>query len=728
MVLGASNDDQLAFRGLIDEARAFTFTAGSFSVTNLLYPSASTTTPLIVSQPADATVWDGGAVDFSVQVASSPNLTYQWQRNGANISGATASAIYVPTVTQAADNGATYRCLVTNTVSSAYTISSNATLTVISVQTNNLANYENLVTNQSALVAYFPVDFNTGSTLSNLKYPANTGSLEGSVSYDGRTDRAFGQRALAFDRSAKIGDVMLANNPDYFFPGGAGTFEAIVYMSELGVYINSGDWSFPTIFSIGDADRTSPNFTSLIGVSKTGDALEYSDGTTNLSWAVPKNLVGRFAHIALTFDKSAGVTAYADGHSLGTQGAFSVVSSPAPAWIGCAGSYTNGFNGPVWSGTIDEVAIYTNALAANTLEAHYAMFAYGTNTAPLILSAPSPVTIFAGAANNTATFSVTAEGTLPISYQWKSNNVPIAGATSPSLTIANVTTNYSATYSVLVSNPVNVTNVTAELAVVSPSGYAAQVIADHPMAYWRLGEAAGPTALDSWGTNNGAYFGIETFGLPGAIGGDPNTSVDFSGNGASLVKAPYSSDLNGGRDPNGSWTVECWVYPDLDAGSEGFAVPVASVDLTQNRSGYFFLEQPDGWQLRLGNSSGYLNGWNGAAGSVGGTPQPNTWYHLVGAYDGSAGNGYIYINGVQVKSNAVVDLAQNTAATFNIADRGDGAPFAGRVDEVAVYSGVLSATRIQAHYAAGATQKPAITLTRTGGTITLPNLQKFFSP
>ena len=106
-------------------------------------------------------------------------------------------------------------------------------------------------------------------------------------------------------------------------------------------------------------------------------------------------------------------------------------------------------------------------------------------------------------------------------------------------------------------------------------------------------------------------------------------------------------------------------------------MPVASVDLNANRSGYFFLLQPDGWQLRLGNTSGYLAGWNGAAGSVGGTPQTNRWYHLVGAYDGAGANGYIYINGVQVKSNAVADLAQNGAATFNIGDRGDGAPFAG---------------------------------------------------
>src|SRR5439155_20977265 len=159
------------------------------------------------------------------------------------------------------------------------------------------------------------------------------------------------------------------------------------------------------------------------------------------------------------------------------------------------------------------------------------------------------------------------------------------------------------------------------------------------------GEAAGPTALDSWGTHDGTFYGKETFAQPGALVRDSNTSVDFAGNGASLVRVPYSNALNGGLDPNGSWTVECWVNPDLDAATEAglFAVPVASVDLSANRSGYFFLEQADGWQLRLGNSAGYLTGWNGAAGSVGGTPQAHNWYHLVGAYDGAAGNGYIYV-------------------------------------------------------------------------------------
>jgi hypothetical protein len=721
MRLGASGGDHLAFRGLIDEARAFTFTSGAFAVSDLLYPSPSLTTPRIAVQPANTSVWDGGPAPFSVQVTTSPNLTYQWKRNGSNLAGQTQPTLLLPSVSHASDNGIPYSCAITNTSSGNFTLSSNAILSVPFVLTNNMLNYRSQVTNQTSLVAYFPVDFNSGTTLGNLKFPANTGTLEGAAGYDARTDRAFGQRSLAFDRSANLGDVMLANNAAYSFPSGVGTIEAIVYMSDLGVYLNSSLWTFPTIFSIGAPDTTIPDFSCLVGTSKTGDALEYSDGTTTTSWPVPKNLVGRFAHVALVFDQASGLTAYVDGRSLGTQASFTPATTSNPAWIGNAASYTNtlgGTNGTIWSGTIDELAIYTNALSASTLNSHYAMLVYGTNSRPVILSQPSSVTIFAGAANNNATFSVDAEGTLPLTYQWFSNNVVIPGATTPALTISNATPSSSAAYSVTVTNTVGSTNVSATLAVITPTGYAAAVTADHPVGYWRLGEASGPAALDSWGTHDGTYSGKEIFGRPGALVRDSNTSVDFAGDGASLVRVPYSSDLNGGLDPNGSWTVECWANLDLDAATEGFAVPVASCNAVgSDRSGYFFLVEPDGWQFRMGNTSGYIANWNGAAGSFGGTPQSNTWYHLVGQYDGAAGNGYVYINGVQVKSNTAAGFAQNGTATFCIGDRGDGTTYAGRVDEVAVYTGLLSASRIAAHYYAG--QPPQIIITRNGNNVSL---------
>ncbi|HUQ11966.1 MAG TPA: PQQ-dependent sugar dehydrogenase [Steroidobacteraceae bacterium] len=84
------------------------------------------TAPTISSQPASTTVAAGQVATFSVTASGSAPLQYQWQRNGANIAGAT-SPTYSFTAS-AADNGAMFRALVSNSAGSA--LSNSATLTV----------------------------------------------------------------------------------------------------------------------------------------------------------------------------------------------------------------------------------------------------------------------------------------------------------------------------------------------------------------------------------------------------------------------------------------------------------------------------------------------------------------------------------------------------------------------------------------------------------------------
>jgi glucose/arabinose dehydrogenase len=83
--------------------------------------------PAISQHPANQTVPVGQSATFSVGASGTAPLAYQWQRNGTNIPGANATTYGTLPVTLA-DNGATFRCIVSNAAGSV--ISNTATLTV----------------------------------------------------------------------------------------------------------------------------------------------------------------------------------------------------------------------------------------------------------------------------------------------------------------------------------------------------------------------------------------------------------------------------------------------------------------------------------------------------------------------------------------------------------------------------------------------------------------------
>lgn len=74
---------------------------------------------------------------------------------------------------------------------------------------------------------------------------------------------------------------------------------------------------------------------------------------------------------------------------------------------------------------------------------------YTVNTAPAIVTQPVSQTVTAG---QPVTFSVTATGTAPLSYQWQRNTVAISGATGSSYTIPSTQPAHAGTYRVVVSN------------------------------------------------------------------------------------------------------------------------------------------------------------------------------------------------------------------------------------------------------------------------------------
>ena len=167
-----------------------------------------------------------------------------------------------------------------------------------------------------------------------------------------------------------------------------------------------------------------------------------------------------------------------------TIGGYSTITSPATASVasGSAFSYTlaagntpMGFNlsgepaglsfnsttgvlsgTPTQSGTYTLTASANNALGAGpstaiTLSVTDPSTGTASPTPPLIVGEPQPQAVSVG---STALFSVTAVGTGAMGYQWSLNNVLIAGASGPVLTIEEVNASDAGSYTVTVTNAV----------------------------------------------------------------------------------------------------------------------------------------------------------------------------------------------------------------------------------------------------------------------------------
>jgi uncharacterized repeat protein (TIGR02543 family) len=142
--------------------RCIVSNAGGNATSNEALLLVSTAAPVIVADPANVSVSEGSPASFAVSVSGS-NLTYQWQRNGAPISTNATDLTYTIPVTNYADNGALFQCIITNSGGKATSASAKLTVVIaapqISVQPQS----------QSAKVGTI-VNFSVTATGSNLNY------------------------------------------------------------------------------------------------------------------------------------------------------------------------------------------------------------------------------------------------------------------------------------------------------------------------------------------------------------------------------------------------------------------------------------------------------------------------------------------------------------------------------------------------------------------------------
>lgn len=216
--------------------------------------------------------------------------------------------------------------------------------------------------------------------------------------------------------------------------------------------------------------------------------------------------------------------------------------------------------------------------------------------------------------------------------------------------------------------------------------YSAVVLADAPVAYWRLDGASG-NAVDLINGLVGTYGGTVTRNEPGAVI-DGNTCFKPAASGRVTVSNDVLINL-----ADGPFSYEVW--------AKLTAIPGVG-DIST-----LFSQGSDG--------EGCLRSWFGESGllsfdksGAGGTIVKSTvaiadaaWHHFVLTKDGAASIA-IYQDGVSV-GGTITNLTLNSGTgSFRIgAADGDTFQFNGWLDEMAIYSKVLTATQVLTHYEAG---------------------------
>jgi hypothetical protein len=216
--------------------------------------------------------------------------------------------------------------------------------------------------------------------------------------------------------------------------------------------------------------------------------------------------------------------------------------------------------------------------------------------------------------------------------------------------------------------------------------YSSEVLADSPLAYYRLGESSGTVAADSSGNGrDGAYVGAITLGAASLLPTVSNTAMALSANSGQRMAVASAAWMN----LTAAISVEAWV--DIT----GWGDPVVNkFDSTSTRS----------WRLVRAGSDWLFTIWFSDGTSAAITTPAGSGGHLVATWDGSTIA--LYVNGTLAASAATAAKTLRTGSDAIEVGRysGQAASVPTAVyDEVAIYDHALSSTRVAAHYTAGTT-------------------------
>lgn len=331
--------------------------------------------------------------------------------------------------------------------------------------------------------------------------------------------------------------------------------------------------------------------------------------------------------------------------------------------------------------------IITNSYGAVTSQV--ALVTVSPAVPPTITQSPASRSTYFG---GTASFTVIADGTLPLSYQWTHAGTNLPGGTNATVFVAGVDSTKIGAYAVTITNVAGkITSSPVSLSIYTPpaNSYEATVVGAGPLAYWRLNETSGTTAFDNMGGYDSTHSGGVTVGLPGprppALPGfeSGNDAVQFDGT-AGSSSSPGVSLLNNRTN----FTLCGWINPSVLAQGGLFG----QNDVCEFR----FLNATT---IELWTPDGSIDYVFGSSVAVG------QWSFLTALATGNSLR--LYINGETVATATATATSGygSSSSSFLLSGNtsGNGDPsINGLLDEVAVYPRALTDAEITGLYAAGA--------------------------
>jgi hypothetical protein len=420
--------------------------------------------PAIVTPPASATLLTGSNVSFTVTASGTAPLAYQWLKNGAAISGATSATLTLNNISTT--DAANYSVTVTNAVGTA--TSSAATLTVLvppgittqpasaSVVQGNPASFTVTASGTAPLSFQWlkngaPISGANSNVLTLAAVTTNDAANYSVVVTNAVGSLASSSATLTVLVPPTIitqpaSAAVLAGSNATFTVAATGTATLTYQWLKNGTAISGANSATLTLNTVSAASAAGYSVTvaNTAGTATSGTATL----TVNLPPAITTQPANQFGAAGSTINLS--VTASGTG-PLSYQ------------WFNAAGALADAGN---ISGSAT-AALTITALTTNEVGNYYVVVgnAFGSvtsanaaisiNVAPSITGQPASQTVTTG---TNVTFSVTANGSSPLAYQWLkngsklANGTGIAGATTATLALTSVTTNSVGSYTVTVTN------------------------------------------------------------------------------------------------------------------------------------------------------------------------------------------------------------------------------------------------------------------------------------